>query len=247
MSISLVNFSSESVQGGPQTTITSAAQNIANGNSIVVGFRWSATSVTDNAGNTYVPLPHLVGTPLSNLGEGYQFWYCNNCIGNAALQVTATLVSTSQALDTYTYMGVWNIAGGPLVLDQYLINGGSSGTTMTYGPFSTRYQNTIACLLFGSTANLNTCSVNSPLVQDGGSSLQGQQIGSAGHTIYTSMQNSGQTLVATTSVNGNWEIGGPIFGVANPILWKRRKLSALSGGLPAVRKFSYWITLERLR
>ncbi len=246
MAISLVNFSGGSQQGGPYTTVVSAAQNVANGNTLVAGFRWLATSVTDNAGNTWQPLPRLPGVPVSNLGEGFQFYWCNNCVGNSGLVVTANLVPTSQAIDTYTAMGVWNIAGGPLVLDQYLIGTGNSCTTMTYGPFSTRYQNTIACLLGMSTTNLNTESVNAPLIQDGGTSIAGQQIAGAAHTIYTAMQSS-QSLVMTTSVNGTWQIGGPIFGLANstPIQKKRKSVAAAPPAFTG-RMYNYYITLERM-
>ena len=247
MAISLVNFSGGGQQNGPFSTVVSPAQNVASGNTLVVGGRWIAQGCTDNAGNTYLPLGHLVGNPTSNLGEGYFFFWCPNCVGNSALQVTAALVPTSQALDTYTEIAVWNIASSsPLVLDQYLVGTGNSGTTMTYGPFSTRYPNTIACLIGGSTANLNTTSVSAPLIQDGGTSLGGQQIAGAAHTIYTSMQ-SAQSLVMTTSVSGNWQIGGPIFGIANSTpIQKRRKSVAAAAPLFTGRMYNYYITLERM-
>jgi hypothetical protein len=247
MAISLVNFSGGSQQGGPFSTVVSAAQNVANGNTLVAGFRWLANTVTDNAGNTWQALPHLPGVPVSNLGEGFQFFWCNNCVGNSALVVTANLVSTSQAIDAYNAIGVWNIAGGPLVLDQYLIGTGTSGTTMTYGPFSTRYPNTIACLLGMSTSNLNTETVSAPLIQDGGTSIAGQQIAGAAHTIYTTMQSS-QSLVMTTSVNGNWQIGGPVFGATQQIPPRYKHKAAIAAAPPMFtgRMYDYFITLEKL-
>lgn len=245
MAISLVNFSGGSQQGGPFTTVASAAQNVASGNSLVVGMRWFAQSCTDNVGNKYIPLPHMIGLPLSNLGEGYQFFYCNNCIGNSALVATGTLVSTSLALDTYTAIGVWNIAGGPLILDQYSISSGSSGTTMTYAGAITKFDNTITCLLGGSTANLNTCSVNAPLVQDGGTSIAGQQILAASHAIFTTKQTA-LSLVSTTSASGNWNIGGPTFGLGPQILTPKKRLQRMGPATYPGREYDYFITLERL-
>jgi len=245
MAISLVNFSGGSQQGGPFTTVVSAAQSVANGNSLVVGLRWSAQAVNDNAGNTYFPLPHLIGNPISNLGEGFQFFYCNNCVGNPALVVTATLVSTSVALDTYTAMGVWNVAGGPLTLDQYGVSTGS-GTVMTYATSITKFDNTIACVLGMSTTNLSTNSVTAPLVQDGGTSIASQQICGASHAIFTTKQ-TGLSLVSTSSVNGTWQIGGPIFGIANSTpIQKKRKSAGATSPLFTGRLYASYITLERL-
>ncbi len=246
MSLSLVNFSGGSQQGGPFSTVVSAAQSVAGGNSLVVGLRWSAQEVHDNAGNTYQPLPHLIGNSLTNLGEGFQFFFCNNCVGNSALVVTATLVSTSVALDTYTAMGVWNISGGPLILDSYGISTGS-GTVMTYAAPYTKYDNTIACILGMSTANLSTNSVTAPLVQDGGTSIAGQQICGASHAIFTVKQLN-QNLVSTSSVNGTWQIGGPIFGVTAQIPPVRRRRAAIAAAPPMFtgRMYDYFITLEKL-
>jgi hypothetical protein len=245
MAISLVNFSGGGQTAGPFTTVVSAGQSVANGNTIVVGIRWSAQSVTDNAGNSYVALPHLPGSGGAT-GEGLQFFYCNNCVGNPSLVVTATLVSSSLAADTYTGICVWNISGGPLTLDQYFINTGGSGSTMTYTPVNTSYQNSIVCLIGMSTAALTTYTVNAPLVQDGGTSIAGLQIMGASHVIYTTMQ-SAQSLVST-GTNGSWQIGGPIFGIArtspsSPIQKKRKSVGA---ALFTGREYNYYITLERL-
>lgn len=244
MAISLVNFSGGSQQGGPFTTVASAAQAVANGNSLVVGLRWSAQAVNDNAGNTYFPLPHLIGNSVSNLGEGFHFFYCNNCVGNPALVVTATLVSTSVALDNYTAMGVWNIAGGPLTLDSYGIGTGS-GTTMTYAARYTKFDNTIACVLGMSTTNLSTNTVNAPLVQDGGTSIAGQQICGASHAIFTTKQID-QNLVSTTSVNGTWQIGGPVFGIGPQILTPKKRVQRMGAALYTGRLYASYMTLERL-
>lgn len=246
MPLTLASFAGGGQQGGPFTTIVSAAQNVANGNSLVVGGRWIATGCTDNAGNTYIPLGHLVGNPTSNLGEGHSFFYCNNCIGNAALVCTIALASTSFGLDTYTYIGAWNIAGGPLVPSQYSMSVGS-GTVMTFVPYPTPYPNSITCLLGGSTANLNTCTVNAPLTQDGGSSLGGQQIAAASHVIYTNQQQqSAQPLVSTTSVNGTWQIGGPVFGTPPAALPTKKRVERFGPATFTGRQYSYDIALERL-
>lgn len=247
MPLSVASFGGGGQQGGPFTTVVSAAQNVANGNSIVVGLRWSATTCTDNAGNAYTPIGHLIGNPTSNLGEGFFYFLCNNCIGNAALVCTATLVSTSSALDTYTAIAAWNIAGGPLILSQFSINVGTTGQTMTYLPYPTPYPNSITCLMGMSTANLNTCSVNSPLTQDGGTSLGGQQICGASHVIYTNQQQqSVQPLISTTSVSGNWQIGGPVFGTPPASLPTKKRIQRMGAGLFTGREFSYDIAIERM-
>lgn len=244
--LSLASFAGGGQQGGPFATIVSAAQNVANGNSLVVGSRWLSTACTDNAGNTYIPLGHLTGNPTSNAGEGMDYWYCNNVIGNAALVTTITLnANHAVSLDTYTFIAVWNVAGGPLILSQYSISTGS-GTVMTYVPYPTIYQNSITCLTGGSTANLNTNTVNAPLIQDGGSSLGGQQIAGASHVIYSSNQQSNQPLVSTTSVNGTWQMGGPVFGSGPIPLPTKKRIERFGPALFTGREYAYYITLERL-
>lgn len=246
MPLSVASFGGGGQQGGPFATVVSAAQNVASGNSIVVGCRWIATACNDNAGNSYTSLGHLIGNPTSNLGEGFHYFYCNNCIGNSALVVTVTLASTSLALDTYTAIAAWNIAGGPLVLQQYQISVGS-GTIMTYQALPTPYPNSITCLMGMSTANLNTETVNAPLVQDGGTSLGGQQICGAAHAIYTNQQQqSAQPLVSTTSVNGTWQIGGPVFGTPPAPLPTKKRIARFGSALFTGREYSYDIALERV-
>jgi hypothetical protein len=246
MPLSLASFGGGGQQGGPFATVVSAAQNVANGNSIVVGGRWISTACTDNAGNTYIPLGHLIGNPTSNAGEGFDFWYCNNCIGNSALVVTLTLNSNhAVSLDTYTSIAVWNIAGGPLTLQQYSINVGS-GTTTTYTPYPTQYPNSITCLLMASTTNLTTYSVTAPLVQDGGTSLGGQQIQGAGHAIYNSPLQSAQPLVSTNGVNGTWEMGGPVFGAPPAPLPTKKRIERFGPALFTGREYDYFITLEKV-
>ncbi len=245
MAISLVNFAGGGQQGGPYTTTVSPAQNVTSGNSIIVGIRWSAAFFTDNAGNTYTPLPHLVGNPVSNLGEGFQFAYCNNVVGNPNLQVTATMVPTSQALDTYTAIAVWQIAGGTLILDSNLIATGS-GSTQTFSN-TTRYPNSITCLMDIGTSNLANYGANSPLTLDGGTSLGGQQICGASHIINTTLQ-SAQSLSMTTSISGTWQLGGPTFGLVPQIPPRYKHKAAIAAAPPMFtgRMYAYYITLERL-
>lgn len=242
MPLSLTSFAGGSAPGGPFATEVSAAQNVVTGNSLVVGGRWIGTACTDNAGNTYTPIGHLAGNPVSTAGEGYTFFYCNNCIGNSALVVTITLAVTGSN-NNYVYMGVWNIAGGPLVLSQFSINTGS-GTVMTYAPYPTPYQNSITCLLGSSTANFNTCSVTAPLIQDGGSSIAGQQLGEGAHVIYNNLQS--QPLVSTTSVNGTWQFGGPVFGAAPAPLPTKKRVERFGAAFFTGREYSYDIALERI-
>jgi hypothetical protein len=113
----LVNFSAGGAQGGPFATTTSNAQSITTGNTIVVAMRWGATKVTDTAGNTYTPTP-FTANPYNVSGtDGVQFWYVTNCIGNAANVVTATMPTTTVGGNTYTFMAVWQISGGPFTVD----------------------------------------------------------------------------------------------------------------------------------
>lgn len=245
MAISFVNFSGGGAQGGPFSTAVSSAQAVTPGNSLVVGFRWGATSVTDNAGNTYQKLTKLLW-PNGNLGEGNDWWLCNNCVGNPALQVTANLVSTSQALDTYTWIGVWQFSGGQLVYDQGLIgNSGSSSTTqtVTYNP---RYQQSVVCLS-DTVNNLSTYSVAGSLTLDGGSSVNGQQIAGAAHQIFnTAAQN--QTFTMHSGTSAAWQLAGPAFGVipSTPLIYRRRAAIAAAPPMFTGRMYGYYITLERL-
>jgi len=246
MPLTLASFAGGGQQNGPFATVVSAAQNVASGNSIVVGGRWLTTACTDNAGNTYIPLGHLIGNPVSNAGEGFDYWYCNNCIGNAALVVTLTFNSNhAQSLDTYTSIAVWNISGGPLILDQYLMSTGNSGSVMTYGPFAPRYPNSIICLTAIATSNLATFTSNAPLTQDGGTSLGGVQIAAASHLISSTIAGA-QPLVMNATVSGTWEIGGPIFGAGPVPLPTKKRVERFGAAQFTGREYAYYITLERL-
>jgi hypothetical protein len=113
----LVNFSAGGAQNGPFATTVSNAQNITAGNTIVVCLRWGASKVTDTAGNTYTPLP-FVENPFNVSGtDGAQFWYVTNCLGNAANVVTATMPTTTVGGNTFTFMAVWQVSGGPFTVD----------------------------------------------------------------------------------------------------------------------------------
>jgi hypothetical protein len=113
----LVNFSSGSQQNGPFTTSSSTAASLTAGNTVVVCMRWGATAVTDTAGNTYTKLP-FVANPFNVSGtDGGQFWYVTNCLGNAANVVTATLPTTTVGGNTFTWIAVWQISGGPFTVD----------------------------------------------------------------------------------------------------------------------------------
>lgn len=114
----LVNFAGGGVASGtPQTTTTSVAQSITGGNTIVVAMRWGAARVSDTAGNTYTPLPFMANPFNVNGTDGAQFWYVTNCLGNAANVVTATMLPTSVGGNTFTWIAVWQISGGPFTPD----------------------------------------------------------------------------------------------------------------------------------
>lgn len=190
---SLVNFSAGGSQNGPFATATSAAQNITAGNSIVVAMRWGASAVTDTAGNTYTQLAFLPGNPGS--GDGCQFWYANNVKGNAANVVTATLPAGS--LDTFTYIAVWQIAGGPLIFDAQFGNvQTAANANMVSSAIVTAYANEIAFVIGQSYTSLRTYTPGTGWTQDGGSSLAGNQIASAEHRITTQ---SGTSATMTDS------------------------------------------------
>lgn len=244
MAISFINFSGGGAQGGPFTTVTSSAQNVTSGNSLVIGLRWGASKITDNAGNSYTKLP-LVSWPGSFGAtlDGAQFFFCNNCVGNSSLQVTGVLPSGPS--DTYTVIGVWQFSGGTLIPDQILStqsNSSSSTQSFTANP---HFQQSVVCLIDFQDA-LGTYGVNSPLTQDGGTSINAAQIASASHVIFNNGFQS-QTLSMTSSSSVNWFMPGVIFGV-NPQIPKRNKLASIDAAPPMFtgRLYAYYITLERL-
>src|SRR6266699_109341 len=246
MAISFVNFSGGGVQNGPFTTVVSSAQNVSSGNSLVIGLRWGTTSISDNAGNTYRNLTKLLW-PNGNLGEGNQWFLCNNCVGNSNLQVTGNLVPTSQALDTYTTIGVWQFSGGTLVYDQGIIgNSGSSSTTQTV-TVNPHYQQSVVCLI-DMINNLSTYSASGGLTLDGGSSVNGQQIAGASHQIFNNGFQS-QTFTMTSGTSAAWQLAGPVFGVVPrtpPPIRNRRASAAATSPLFTGRLYASYITLERL-
>lgn len=206
---SLVNFSAGGQQNGPFTTVTSAAQNITAGNSIVVAMRWGASAVTDTAGNIYIPLPFLQGEGTAT--DGCQFWYVNNCKGNAANVVTATL--TSGSTNTFTYIAVWQIAGGTLIFDTQIGTIQPSANTLMFSnSFNTYMANEIVLVAGQSYTALATYTPGTGWTQDGGSSLAGNQIASAEHKILTSAQ-AGMYASMVDSGSTAYQIFACCFGI----------------------------------
>lgn len=247
MALSLANFSGGGSQNGPFTTVTSSAQSVASGNSLVVGLRWGASQITDNAGNTYTKLP-FVAWPGSRgtTGDGAQFFLCNNCVGKSNLQVTGTL--TSGSTDTFTVIGVWQFSGGTLIPDQILsTQSGVASTTQSFIA-NPHYQQSVVCLLDG-VDSLSTYGINSPLTLDGGTSVNGQSIFGASHAIFNTGFSS-QTLSMTSSVSDIWFMPGVIFRIVppgqqagiDPNSRRRIQEAALFTG----REFDYFITLEKV-
>jgi hypothetical protein len=207
MALTVVNFSSGGTNGGPFTTVASAAQNITAGNSIVVAVRAGmvsgATGVTDTAGNTYTYLSVM----STGAGDFWQYWYCNNCLGNSSNVVTAGLPASSN----YTVIAAWQITGGPLTLDTQVSGIGSSGATLTTSSFSTAQANEIALVIGLNTTTLTTFGAA------GGATLDSSSIasGTAGaeHLIYSSVQ-TGVTANMTQGLTNNWELFAAIFTTA---------------------------------
>jgi len=240
MSISFVNFSGGGQPAGPFTSATTAAQSVASGNSLVVGSRYPAASISDTAGNTYRPL----GFTAWNFGgtnDGFQWYVCNNCVGKSNLQVTITLSGTGS--DTYTAVGAWQFSGGPLVFDQMAIGQSGSNSNTQSVVVNPHYVQGTICLMTIVNA-LTTFGVNAPLIQDGGTSIAGNSIAGAEHAIFSSGFTQ-QTLSTTSGSSAAWFIGGPVFQSTPqiPTLYKRRiQEAALFTG----REFDYFITLEKL-
>lgn len=243
MSIALVNFSSGGAAGGPQASVSSAAQNITQGNSMIVAVRWggSAVQLSDTAGNKFLAGPSLFGQ--STADETWRFWYLNSCIGNASNVVTATL--QSGITNTFTTIFVWQISGGPLTPDFQFGNFSGAGSNSAYSssPFNTRFINEIVLTVGVSTTTANTQTASGGYTMDGNTANNG--IGGA-HKIFTTPQN-GLTASFTQGGSTPWEIYTAGFGVGLPIP-KRNKLAAEAATTPMFtgRLYDYVITLEKL-
>jgi hypothetical protein len=120
---SFVNFSQVSI-GSNVTSATTPAVNVASGLNVFVFVEWddvAISGVSDNAGNTFVPL----STNTQSFSDSGKWYYCLNANGSAAHAVTATL----QSADTIS-VGVLYLSSGTLTfLQEANANSGSGASS----------------------------------------------------------------------------------------------------------------------
>lgn len=67
----------------------------------------TVTSVTDTAGNTYLPVLSGSGYP-NTAGRNGNFWYCENCVANAANVISVNY----SAATTFCSIAAWHVTDG---------------------------------------------------------------------------------------------------------------------------------------
>lgn len=99
-----------SPSGGAISSAASDTHILIAGNLSAVAFRWDSgssqtiTGVADTAGNTYTPCSQM----QDGAGSRLQWFYCSNCLGNAANIITANFDFTTDfvSIDRAQYSGI---------------------------------------------------------------------------------------------------------------------------------------------
>lgn len=216
MSISVANFLSGGLSGST-SALSSSSWSATSGNTIAVGFRVDATTmsvvsgVTDTAGNSYTP---VTGSQSSQTNQAIQFWYSVGITGNASNVVTVHLPGGQ----SFTGLAIWEIAGVGS-LDSYSEGVGSTGSQPTANSFSTVASNTIVCCIASISNTGLTWTAGSGYTLDGGSSGfpgSGNQYCSAQHQIFSSVQTGITPAMTVSSANAPVGISVVAFAAGSP-------------------------------
>lgn len=196
---------------GTGTVFSAPAVTTTAGNHLFVHLMWSATaattaSVTDTAGNTYIP----VSASMSSGGANSQWFYCLNALGHASNVITQTL-SVGRA---YRSVRVMEFSGTSPVFEQLVNAKSTTGTTLTSGAFNTA----AAGLVLVGQSNFNGETVGSfsanytSLPVTFSYSKEGYRITTGpltGETItYTGNASTNRTMDILTLVEGGGEASG---------------------------------------
>lgn len=148
MALAFINRAENAVSASSLASAATAAASHTAGNLLIVStsFQSTATSITvsDTAGNTYT----AVGTVLAQGTNRHQLWYCNNCLGNAANQVTITTVGGNS---TFLTVSVLQFSGQDTssVLEASHPGATGSGTSISSGSVTVTAANAVIVAFMG--------------------------------------------------------------------------------------------------
>ena len=193
--------------GSATSTVTYQNSNAATGDLMLVFSRWdnpaaTASSVSDSAGNTYIP----IGGPINIGGNSIvEAWYAKNIQGGQPLAVTVTYSAKTNSIslvDTFEYSGLDTTA--PLDVFASAIG---SGTTQNSGPSPTTTVNNETIIgLFGYSSYVSPFTAGAGFTQefyDASSMLEDASVSTKGS----------YTATASSSDPANW--GAIVIGFKN--------------------------------
>jgi hypothetical protein len=145
----LVSQTAKGSATGPVTSIASSALNQPAGDLIVVCVRGqtglTTITLTDTAGNN-ANYTHLTQRDTGIVSE--QFWYCKNCLGNAANVITASFASRS-----FVAIYVWDVSGAdltaPFDAEAWGSAAGAPAVTLNQVSLTTSNANDVILMLCG--------------------------------------------------------------------------------------------------
>jgi hypothetical protein len=204
-------------------SISAAAQNVTAGNLLVVAVSIYGTyldssincidAITDTAGNKYTLIPDSVQFPYATGDVGIAFYYCTNCLGNAANVIKAHFNHVVQ----YTTIYAWQIAGADTVnpFDSVGKNAAASpGSTFNTNAFSTANADTVICLMGAQVGASANGGASSGFTLDD-HSITPAQTSVATHGIFSSVQ-SGITPGFTNASGTYAAVVAVAFKIQNP-------------------------------
>ncbi len=159
------------------------------------------TSITDTAGNTYLPI--FAGHGFSTGGTVWdQLWYCANCLGNAANVVTANYGSAAN----YCTMAGYHVGGGTNILpDVSNTNNGFSAAGASASYTTSAADEVLIAFISTVSGALSASAVDSSFTLDDGA-IQGNGTNLTG--VASKAVSSIQTAqtVTFTNTNTNWNV-----------------------------------------
>jgi hypothetical protein len=159
------------------------------------------TSLSDTAGNTYLPI--FAGHGFSTGGTVWdQLWYCANCLGNAANVIQANYGFAAD----YCTMAGYHIGGGTNILpDVSSTNNGFSAAGASANYTTTAANEALIAFISTVSGALSASAVDSSFTLDDGA-IQGNSTNLTGiaHLLVTSIQTAQH--VTFTNTNTNWNV-----------------------------------------
>ena len=167
---------------------------------------------TDNAGNVYTLIGSSPATPATTDGTpNVYFFYCNNIVGNAALQVGYSLSAPwdNEYDVNFSQVVVWQISGaaaGSAAINTFKIGGNTTGSNaQSTAALTTTVANSIV-LAYGSLANTSvTYSAGFGYTIDMANSDEGGLSGCE-HQQFSSIQTGIIPTITATDSTHKWQM-----------------------------------------